>query len=396
MDDLDHRVLGQRQDLFHLQEEARGSVFWHPRGFAIYRALEDFVRERMRRLGFREIRTPQLVDASLWERSGHLEKFREAMFLIEDGDRLFALKPMSCPCHVQVFNQGIVSWRQLPVRYAEFGACHRNEASGALHGIMRTAAFVQDDAHVFCREDQIEEEVGRFVRLLSDMYADLGFPSFEVALSTRPSNKAGDDALWDRAEALLAATARACGLEFAVKPGEGAFYGPKLEFVLTDRMGRKWQCGTVQLDFVLPGRLGAGYVAPDGSRRVPVMIHHAVLGSMERFIGILLEHYGGRLPFDLTPDQVAVMPVSRQHAAYAATVHKVLSDACLRCVLDDASSTLQRRIVGARAMGIPVVAVVGSREEATGNVSLRDMHSEIGSVSLDGAAAAIREAARRR
>jgi len=393
MDNLDHRVIGQQQDLYHIQEDAPGMVFWHPRGYAVYRVLEDFVRSRMRRLGFKEIRTPQLVDSSLWERSGHLEKFKESMFFADDGERSLALKPMSCPCHIQVFNKGIVSWRQLPVRYAEFGACHRNEPSGSLHGLMRTRSFVQDDAHVFCLEDQIEGEVSRFVKLLSGMYAELGFPSFKVALSTRPANKAGDDALWDRAEAMLGAAAKSCGLDYVIQPGEGAFYGPKLEFALSDRMGREWQCGTVQLDFLLPGRLGAEYVAPDGSRKVPVMIHHAVLGSMERFIGMFLEHCDGRLPFRFAPDQVAVLPVSQAHSDHAAVVAEALSEAGLRCVLDDAAATLSRRIVDAREMAIPVIAVVGARDAAASAVSLKFRDRDLGMVPVSEAALAIRRAA---
>jgi len=396
MEDLDHRVIGQRQDLYHIQEDAPGMVFWHPRGYAVYRVLEDFVRSRMRGLGFKEIRTPQLVDSSLWERSGHLEKFGDSMFFADDGERRLALKPMSCPCHIQVFNKGIVSWRQLPVRYAEFGACHRNEPSGSLHGLMRTRSFVQDDAHVFCLEEQIEGEVARFVRLLSGMYAELGFPSFKVALSTRPANKAGDDALWDRAEAMLGAAATSCGLDYVIQPGEGAFYGPKLEFALSDRMGREWQCGTVQLDFVLPGRLGAEYVAPDGSKKVPVMIHHAVLGSMERFIGMFLEHCDGRLPFRFAPDQVVVMPVSQAHADHAAVVSEALSEAGLRCVLDDAAATLSRRIVDARELAIPVIAVVGGRDVAANAVSLKYRDRDLGMVPVAEAGAAIRAAAEER
>lgn len=347
MDDSDHRSLGTRLDLWHIQEDAPGMVFWHPRGYAVYRVLEEYIRSKMRRLGYAEVRTPQLMPHDLWMRSGHWEKFGENMFCV-DGERSMALKPMSCPCHVQIFNKGLRSWRDLPIRYAEFGACHRNEPSGALHGLMRTRAFEQDDAHVFCRENDVPAEVSRFIGLLSEVYGELGFRDYEVALSTRPPVRAGSDALWDWAEESLGDAARQCGLLPSIQPGEGAFYGPKLEFALRDRLGRSWQCGTVQLDCVMPGRLDASYVASDGNRAVPLMIHHAVFGSIGRFVAILLEHHGGALPFWLSPEQVAVAPISRNQADYAGEVVRAFEDAGLRTVTYDEAETLSRRIVSVR------------------------------------------------
>jgi len=348
----------------------------------------------MRRLGYAEVRTPQLMPRALWQRSGHWDKFGDAMYACDDGDgRVMALKPMSCPCHIALFNQGQRSWRDLPVRYAEFGACHRNEPSGALLGLARTRAFEQDDAHVFCRAEDVESEVARFIALLDDVYQELGFPDYTVALSTRPAVRAGTDELWDWAEAKLGDAARQCGITYAVNPGEGAFYGPKLEFTLNDRHGRAWQCGTVQLDCVLPDRLGATYVGPDGVPAVPLMIHHAVLGSMGRAIAMLLEHYGGALPFRLAPDQVAVAPVARGQAAYAADVADRFALAGLRAVLFDDNQTLARRIVTAHAAQIPVVAVVGKREAETRGVTLRERDGSQSTMELDTAAAML--AARR-
>lgn len=388
MDDLDHRSLGSRLELYHQQDDAPGMVFWHPRGYAIYRVLEDYIRRRMRRLGYAEVRTPMVLPRILWERSGHWEKFRDNMFLVEDEDgREMALKPMSCPGHVQIFNKGLRSWRELPIRYAEFGQCHRNEPSGAMHGLMRTRAFEQDDAHVFCREDQAVEEMGRFIDLLDQVYAELGFTGYEVALATRPDQRAGADEQWDWAEARLAEAARARGLSFSVKPGEGAFYGPKLEFILRDRLGRSWQCGTVQLDCVLPGRLDASYVAPDGSRALPVMIHHAVFGSMGRFVGVLLEQHGGALPFWLAPEQVAVAPVSDRQGDYARHVWDVLDGAGLRVVMQDGNETLPRRIVASHEAGIPVMAIVGGREAADNTVTLRRRDGSQSVAKLEDAAA---------
>ena len=387
MDDLSHQSLGSRLDLWHLQDDAPGMVFWHPRGYAIYRVLEDYIRGKMRRLGYAEVKTPELMPREVWIRSGHWEKFGENMFCVDDGARPMALKPMSCPCHVQIFNKGLRSWRDLPVRYAEFGGCHRNEPSGALHGLMRTRAFEQDDAHVFCREEHLRREVARFIGLLSEIYAELGFPEYEVALSTRPAVRAGSDAMWDWAEDNLGGAARQCGLSYSVQIGEGAFYGPKLEFALRDRVGRSWQCGTVQLDCVLPGRLGASYVAEDGNRAVPLMIHHAVLGSLGRFIAILLEHHGGVLPFWLSPEQVAVAPISRAQADYAAEVLAALQAGGLRAVCYDGAETLSRRIVAAHEAAIPVLAIVGQREKESGCVTLRERNGTQSMIRLEYAVA---------
>lgn len=405
MNDIDHRILGGRLDLFHQQQEGPGMVFWHPRGWALYRVLEEYVRKRMRRAGFREIRTPQLLARSLWERSGHWDKFGAQMYALpersmnersmseslaesdhEDAQAL-CLKPMSCPCHVQVFNQGIRSWRELPVRYSEFGACHRDEPSGSLEGLKRTRAFVQDDAHVFCTESQIENEVARFCALLRAVYADLGFSSIAVALATRPAQRAGEDAVWDRAEASLAAAARAAGLEFDISGGEGAFYGPKLEFKLADSRGRQWQCGTIQLDFVLPQRLGASFVNESSARETPVMVHHAVLGSMERFIAILLEHYEGGLPLWLAPEQIVVASISDAYAPYAMRVVQRLDDAGLRVVADCRAERLERKIVDARELQIPLLIAVGARDERDGTVSLRRRNGDQATLPLDEAIA---------
>jgi len=389
MDDLDHRNLGNRFDLWHIQKDAPGMVFWHPRGYAVYRVLEDYIRRKMRRLGYAEVKTPQLMPLDLWVRSGHWEKFGENMFGVQDGDRSMALKPMSCPCHVHLFNRGLRSWRDLPVRYAEFGSCHRNEPSGALHGLVRTRGFEQDDAHVFCREEDVDNEVARFATLLSAVYRELGFPHYDVTLSTRPAVRAGADELWDWAEQKLGEAARRCGISYSVRPGEGAFYGPKLEFALHDRLGRSWQCGTIQLDCVLPGRLGASYVAADGVRAVPLMIHHAVFGSLGRFIAILLEQHGGALPFWLSPDQVAVAPISRDQMDYAAEVLEALEDAGIRAVLCGGAETLSRRIVAAHETEIPVVAILGQREKQDRRVTLRERDGRQSVVSLADAVATL-------
>jgi len=383
MNDIDHRVLGNKLDLFHQQEEGPGMVFWHPRGWELYRVLEDYIRQRMRRAGLREIRTPQLLARSLWERSGHWEKFGANMFSFSEGlgesdaegaaeGRALCLKPMSCPCHVQVFNQRVRSYRELPVRYSEFGACHRDEPSGSLEGLKRTRAFVQDDAHVFCMQTQIESEVGRFCDLLRTVYADLGFPAFSVALATRPALRAGSDEVWDRAEAALAKAALAAGLTFEVREGEGAFYGPKLEFHLIDSRERSWQCGTVQLDFVLPERLDAQYVNERNERERPVMIHHAVLGSLERFIALLLEHHEGWLPVWLAPEQVVVATINDASAAYAAQVVQALEEAGVRAVLDDRPERLEKKIFDAREKQVPVFVAVGPRDERDQTLSIRE------------------------
>ena len=371
MDLHDHRALGNRLDLFHQQEEGPGQVFWHPRGYALYRVVEDYIRRRMARAGFREIRTPQLLSRSLWEKSGHWEKFAAGMFTLQDGVQDFALKPMSCPGHIQVFAQRLRSFRELPLRLCEFGSCLRNEPSGGLYGLMRTRAFVQDDAHIFCTEDQVVVEVARFCRLLHAVYADFGFDEVAVGFSTRPAVRAGSDAVWDRAEAQLEAAAQAAGLSYKVQPGEGAFYGPKLEFVLKDSHGRAWQCGTVQLDMVLPERLDAWYADASDQRLRPVMIHHAVLGSLERFVGMLLEHHHGQLPLWLAPDQIVVAALDAAQAGYAEDVAAQLRDAGFRVAVDARPERLARKVADAHAAGIPVLLAVGPREAAAGTVSLR-------------------------
>ena len=391
MDHNDHRSIGNRLALFHQQDEAPGMIFWHPRGFALYRAVEDYIRRRMRRAGFQEVRSPQMLARSLWERSGHWEKFAENMFVLEDGHRPFALKPMSCPCHIQIFNKRVRSFRELPLRFSEFGACHRNEPSGALQGLMRGRAFVQDDAHIFCAEEHIVGEVARFAGMLREIYADFGFPHFRVGFSTRPERRAGDDALWDRAEAALQAAAQAAGLDCVVQPGEGAFYGPKLDFILIDGRGRDWQCGTVQLDFVLPERLDAEYVDAENRRRRPVLIHHAVLGSLERFIGMLLEHYEGRLPFWLAPEQVMVASIGQDAEDYARDLAVRLEDMNLRVVLDIGPGRLGDKVAAAHAAAIPVLLAVGPKEAAQGSVSWRQAD---GSVRMLDQAAALAELAR--
>lgn len=373
MEQNDHRILARKLDLYHLEEEAPGMIYWHAPGWRLYRALEDYIRGKMQGLGYEEVRSPQLLPKSLWEQSGHWEKFGENMFMVPGkGDRRdMALKPMSCPCHLQIFNSDKRSWRDLPMRYAEFGICHRDEPSGSMHGLMRTRGFEQDDAHVLCMPEQVEAEVGRFVRLLSSVYAELGFPDFQVALSLRPEKRAGSEADWDAAEAGLLSAARAAGLEPVLQPGEGAFYGPKLEFALKDRPGRSWQCGTIQLDMVLPGRLGAAYVDRSGEDAVPVMLHHAVLGSMGRFIGILLEQHEGRLPFWLAPRQVAVLPIGEEQHEAAGDFHDRLRASGIRSVLLDKAESLQRRLVEAHELLIPVHAVIGRREAEAGLVMIQ-------------------------
>jgi threonyl-tRNA synthetase len=372
----DHRKIGKEMDLFHLQEEAVGSVFWHPKGWRLYRTVEAYMRRRLDLAEYQEVKTPQLVDRKLWEASGHWEKFRESMFIatVEDEsekDRVLALKPMNCPCHVQIFNQGIRSYRELPLRMAEFGACHRYEPSGALHGIMRVRAFTQDDAHIFCPEDQLAAETVRFVSLLSSIYRDLGFESFRVKFSDRPARRAGDDATWDRAEGALKQACETAGVEYVLNPGEGAFYGPKLEFVLRDAIGRDWQCGTLQVDFVLPERLDAEYVAEDGTRKRPVMLHRAILGSFERFLGILIEQHAGRFPLWLAPVQVVVASIVDDAAPFAREAAAALQKAGLSVSLDLRNEKINRKIVDHIDQRVPVLAVVGRREAEERSLVLR-------------------------
>ena len=372
----DHRKLGKQLGLFHLQEEAAGSVFWHTKGWVLYREIEAYVRRRLDAAGYGEVKTPQLVDRSLWEASGHWEKFGENMFTAQSEDeRTLALKPMNCPCHVQIFRQGIKSYRDLPLRMAEFGSCHRNEPSGALHGIMRVRAFTQDDAHIFCTEDQINEESVEFCSLLQSIYADFGFDDVRVKFSDRPEVRAGDDATWDRAEAALSDATKAAKLETVLNPGEGAFYGPKLEFVLRDAIGRDWQCGTLQVDFVLPDRLDAEYVGEDGNRHRPVMLHRAILGSMERWIGILIEQYAGRFPPWLAPVQIVVASITDQANDYACEIADAAADLGLRVEKDLRNEKISYKVREHSVMKVPFILAVGGREAEAGTVALRRLGS---------------------
>ena len=372
----DHRKLGRQLGLFHLQEEAAGSVFWHAKGWVLYREIEAYVRRRLDAAGYSEVKTPQLVDRSLWEASGHWEKFGENMFTAQSEDeRTLALKPMNCPCHVQIFRQGIKSYRDLPLRMAEFGSCHRNEPSGALHGIMRVRAFTQDDAHIFCTEDQITAESVKFCSLLQSIYADFGFSDVRVKFSDRPDVRAGDDATWDRAEAALTDATKAAKLDTILNPGEGAFYGPKLEFVLRDAIGRDWQCGTLQVDFVLPDRLDAEYVGEDGNRHRPVMLHRAILGSMERWIGILIEQYAGRMPAWLAPVQIVVASITDQANDYAREVAAAAADLGLRVETDLRNEKISYKVREHSVMKVPFILAVGGREAEAGTVALRRLGS---------------------
>ena len=372
----DHRKLGKQLGFFHMQEEATGSVFWHPKGWAMYREIENYVRRRLDAGGYGEVKTPQLVDRSLWEASGHWDKFRENMFTAEsEDDRTLALKPMNCPCHVQIFRQGIKSYRDLPLRMAEFGSCHRNEPSGALHGIMRVRAFTQDDAHIFCTEDQITAESVRFCELLQSIYADFGFTDVRVKFSDRPEVRAGEDAVWDKAESALTDATKAAELETTLNPGEGAFYGPKLEFVLRDAIGRDWQCGTLQVDFVLPERLDAEYVAEDGSRRRPVMLHRAILGSMERWIGILIEQYAGRMPAWLAPTQIVVASITDSANDYAEQVARTAEAMGMRVERDFRNEKISYKVREHSVAKVPFILAVGGREEEASTVALRRLGS---------------------
>ncbi|MCF3628134.1 threonine--tRNA ligase [Thalassospiraceae bacterium LMO-SO8] len=367
----DHRRLGREMDLFHIQEEAPGSAFWHPKGWTLYRLCQNYMRARLEDAGYVEVNTPQLVDRALWEASGHWEKFRENMFISESEDKLLAIKPMNCPCHVQIFKQGITSYRDLPLRMAEFGSCHRNEPSGALHGLMRVRAFTQDDAHIFCRPDQIEAETKIFIDLLSSVYKDFGFDDFVIKFSDRPDVRAGSDETWDRAEKALLDATKAAGHDPILNPGEGAFYGPKLEFVLRDAIGRDWQCGTLQVDFVLPERLDAHYIAEDGAKHRPVMLHRAILGSFERFIGILIENYAGRFPLWLAPHQITVATITNESDAYAAQVAKACRKAGLRVEIDTRNEKINYKIREHSHAKVPVIMVVGAKEAEAGTVAIR-------------------------
>jgi threonyl-tRNA synthetase len=368
--DDDHRALGHRLGLFHLQEEAAGSVFWHPRGLMLLRALENQLRRIVLHQGYREVRSPQLLSQPVWERSGHWSVFRQGMLVVEGEAR--ALKPVSCPGHMELVHRLGPLWNDLPLRIAEFGLVHRDEPSGALHGLFRLRQFSQDDGHVFCREEQVPEELGRFVRSLRWLYAELGFEDVQVAFSGRPPKRLGDDAVWDRAEALLASAARAGGLSWSEQPGEGAFYGPKLEFVLRDRLGRAWQCGTIQLDLVLPERFELAFPDGAGGRHRPVVLHRALVGSLERFLGILLEHHRGRLPAWLAPEQVVVASVDDRAAGHARNALRALEEAGLRARLDDRDAALSKKVADAHRLGIPYLVAAGPRDEAKGSVRLRE------------------------
>ena len=373
----DHRRLGREMGLFHIQEEAVGSVFWHAKGWTLYRVCEEYMRARLDAAGYFEVKTPQLVDRSLWERSGHWEKFRENMFTInDDDDRVLAVKPMNCPCHVQIYKQGTTSYRDLPQRMAEFGSCHRYEPSGALHGIMRVRAFTQDDAHIFCTEDQIVAETKAFCELLLSVYKDFGFADVQVKFADRPPVRAGDDATWDRAEKSLIEATDAAGLDYTLNPGEGAFYGPKLEFVLRDAIGRDWQCGTLQVDFVLPERLDASYVGEDGNKHRPVMLHRAILGSFERFLGILIENYAGRFPLWLAPVQAVVATITNDADAYAEKVAAACRAAGLRVELDLRNEKINYKVREHSLAHVPAMLVVGQREADDGTVAVRRLGSK--------------------
>ncbi|SFO83626.1 threonine--tRNA ligase [Tranquillimonas alkanivorans] len=373
----DHRKLGREMELFHFQEEAPGMVFWHPNGWTVYRALEDYMRRQLTKAGYKEIKTPQVVDRKLWEASGHWDKYRENMYITEIDEehanekRVNALKPMNCPCHVQVYNTGIKSYRDLPLRLAEFGSCHRYEAHGALHGLMRVRGFTQDDAHIFCTEDQIEQECGKFIELLSNVYRDTGFTKFDIKLSTRPEVRVGSDEVWDKAEAALEKAILSVRNDFEVDPGEGAFYGPKLDFKLTDAIGREWQCGTFQADFNLPERLDASYIGQDGEKHRPVMLHRAILGSFERFIGILIENYAGKLPFWLAPRQVVVASIVSDADPYVHEVVDILRKAGIRAEADTRNEKINYKVREHSVGKVPVILAIGQREIEERTVNVR-------------------------
>ncbi len=372
----DHRRLGREMELFHFQDEAVGMVFWHPNGWTLYRGLKDYVRRKLTKAGYGEVNTPQLVDRVLWENSGHWEKFRENMFTSEVDDRTFALKPMNCPCHVQIFRQGLKSYRDLPLRMAEFGACHRYEPSGALHGLMRVRGFTQDDAHIFCTEDQINSESAAFCGLALGMYRDFGFEDVVIRFADRPAVRAGSDEVWDRAEEALRNAAQQAGVEYELNPGDGAFYGPKLDFVLRDAIGREWQCGTLQADFVLPERLDASYIGEDGEKHRPVMLHRAILGSIERFTGVLIEHYAGRFPLWLAPVQVVAATITHDGNDYAAEVIETMTEAGLRAALDISNEKIGYKVRHHSVAKVPVLLAIGKREAEERTVSVRRLGSK--------------------
>lgn len=388
----DHRKLGRQLDLFHVQDEAPGMVFWHPNGWAIWQQVEQYMRRKLSASGYSEVKTPQVMDRVLWEKSGHWENYREHMFTTASENRDYAVKPMNCPGHVQIFNQGLKSYRDLPLRLAEFGACHRNEPSGALHGIMRVRAFTQDDAHIFCREDQVQDEARAFIELLQEIYTDFGFTEILIKLSTRPEKRIGSDETWDRAEQALSAALDAKGLSWELNPGEGAFYGPKIEFSLKDSIGRVWQCGTLQLDFALPGRLGAEYVDEDNTRKVPVMLHRAILGSLERFIGILIENHAGAMPLWLAPVQVVVLNISEGQIGYADEIRARLQRAGFRVEADLRNETINLKIREHSLRKLPYQVIVGEKEAGAGLVAVRARGGQnLGQMSLDAFEARLKE-----
>ena len=383
-DKRDHRKLGRQLSLFHIQENAPGMVFWHPLGWSLYLKLQDFIREELGQSGYQEISTPQIVDRSLWEQSGHWEKFKEGMFTTSSENRDYAVKPMNCPCHVQIFNQGLRSYKDLPIRLAEFGSCHRNEPSGTLHGLMRVRNFVQDDAHIFCSENQIQEEVLEFIDLVFKIYKTFGFENISIKLSTRPEKRVGSEEIWDKSEKSLAEALDAKQLDWQLLPGEGAFYGPKIEFSLEDCLGRIWQCGTIQVDFSMPERLGATYIGEDGYRHTPVMLHRAILGSFERFIGILIENYAGDFPFWLAPEQIRLLPVTDDVQPYAEQLLDKLKTAGVSATIDRSGDRLGKIIRNGEQMKIPVLAVIGAKEAQQNAVSLRSRRDgDLGVHSVD-------------
>ena len=379
----DHRRIGKQLDLFHFQEEAPGMVFWHDHGWIIYTQVKNYIRQRLRSVGYQEVNTPEIVDISLWEKSGHAEKFIENMFLTGCEDRTFAIKPMNCPCHVQIFNQGIVSYRDLPMRMAEFGSCHRNEASGALHGLMRVRAFTQDDAHIFCTPEQVQAEASSFLELLYSVYHDFGFDEVMVELSTRPEKRIGKEEYWDRAEAALVAALEGAGIDYKLNPGDGAFYGPKIDFSLKDTIGRVWQCGTFQLDFNMTERLGAEYIAEDGSKQTPVMLHRAILGSLERFIGILIENYAGKMPVWLSPVQAVVLNITDRQDERCKEIAESLQNQGFRVDLDLRNEKIGFKIRHHTLSRVPFLLVVGDREVEEGTIAVRSREGEnLGSMEV--------------
>jgi threonyl-tRNA synthetase len=393
----DHRKIAKALDLFHTQEEAPGMVFWHDKGWTIYQVVEQYIRDKLRQHGYGEVRTPQVVDRALWERSGHWDKFGDMIFTTHSEHRDYAIKPMNCPCHVQIYNQGMKSYRDLPIRMAEFGSCHRNEPSGTLHGLMRVRHFVQDDAHIFCTEEQIQQEVSDFIDLLFAVYKDFGFDDVLVKLSTRPEQRVGSDEVWDKAEQGLELALNNKRLDWDLQPGEGAFYGPKIEFSLRDCLDRVWQCGTIQVDFSMPGRLGASYIAEDGAKKEPVMLHRAILGSMERFIGILIEHYAGTLPAWLAPVQVVVLNIADRHAEYADTVRRNLEKQGFRAKIDLRNEKIGFKIREHSMQRVPYLLIVGDKECETGTIAVRTQQGkDLGSTTCGAFSDRLRQEIERR